>query len=44
VRADGTAKSFDVARADFEAAWRQLLPEVTEADFNEHPRYRAYDV
>jgi hypothetical protein len=43
VRADGTAKSFDEARADFAAAWQRLLPKVTEADFDEHRRYLAFD-
>jgi hypothetical protein len=43
VRADGNAKSFDEARADFEAAWRQLLPQITKADFDGHRRYRALE-
>jgi hypothetical protein len=30
----GTAETFDHARADFEAAWRTLLPTLTEADFD----------
>jgi hypothetical protein len=29
----GTADTFDQARADFEAAWRNYLPRRTEADF-----------
>jgi hypothetical protein len=43
VHAGGSAKSFDVARADFEAAWRQLLPEITKTDFHKHRRYRALE-
>ena len=42
-RACGSAKSYDAARADFEAAWRQLLLEITKADFDEHRRYRALE-
>jgi hypothetical protein len=30
----GTAATFDQARADFEAAWRALLPTLTEGDFD----------
>ena len=30
---DGIAATFDQARADFEAAWRELLSRRTEADF-----------
>jgi hypothetical protein len=30
---DGTAETFDQARADFEAAWRVFLSNRTEADF-----------
>jgi len=30
---DGTAETFDQARADFEAAWRVFLSHRTEADF-----------
>jgi len=30
---DGTAATFDQARADFEAAWRVFLSHRTEADF-----------
>jgi hypothetical protein len=41
VRADGTATSFDEARASFETAWRQLLTRATDADFEVHRRYRA---
>jgi hypothetical protein len=32
---DGRAADFDHARADFEAAWRRILPTHTEADFQE---------
>jgi hypothetical protein len=31
----GTAASFEEARADFEAAWREFLPRLTEANFQE---------
>jgi hypothetical protein len=31
----GTAASFEAARAAFEAAWREYLPNRTEADFQE---------
>jgi hypothetical protein len=31
---DGTAATFDQARADFEVAWNDLLPTLTEADFD----------
>ena len=30
---DGTAPTFDQARADFEAAWRVFLAKRTETDF-----------
>jgi hypothetical protein len=30
---DGTAETFDLARADFDAAWKALLPTLTEAHF-----------
>ena len=32
---DGSADSFETARADFEAAWNALLPELTETAFQE---------
>jgi hypothetical protein len=32
---DGTAVDFDLARAEFEAAWLRLLPKLTEADFQD---------
>jgi hypothetical protein len=31
---DGTAVDSDHARVDFEAAWRMILPTLTDADFN----------
>jgi hypothetical protein len=43
VRASGTAKSFDTARATFEAAWQWLLPQITKTEFDEHRRYRALE-
>jgi hypothetical protein len=39
---NGTAETFDPARADFEAAWRAYLPKCTEADFEEYRRQRAW--
>jgi hypothetical protein len=39
----GTAKSFDAARTTFEAACQWLLPKLTEADFTEWRRQRAWD-
>jgi hypothetical protein len=41
LRARGTAKSFDAARAAFDTAWQWLLPKFTEADFTEYRRHRA---
>ncbi|SHH20073.1 hypothetical protein [Bradyrhizobium erythrophlei] len=38
---DGTAETFEQARADFEAAWREYLPKCSEADFEEYRRERA---
>jgi hypothetical protein len=35
---DGTAVDFDHARADFEAAWRTILPGLTEADLWRYQR------
>jgi hypothetical protein len=32
---DGTAATFDQARAEFQAAWLRILPMLTEADFQE---------
>jgi hypothetical protein len=43
VRASGSAKTFDNARAAFEEAWHRLLPEITKKDFVEHRRYRALE-
>ena len=43
LHASGTAQSFDAARATFEAAWRWLLPQLTEADLTEWRRRRAWD-
>jgi hypothetical protein len=40
--ADGTARSFKAARRDFMAAWRALLPTLTEADFDEWRRRRDF--
>ncbi len=33
VRADGIAETFDQARREFEAAWRDGMLRCTEADF-----------
>jgi hypothetical protein len=38
---NGTAETFDQARADFEAAWMVFLSKRTEADFQEYRRQRA---
>jgi hypothetical protein len=38
----GYAASFDQARAHFEAAWKEYLPQCTETDFIEHRRQRAW--
>jgi hypothetical protein len=43
LRASGTVKSFEAARAAFDEAWRFLLPKFTEADFTEYRRDRAFD-
>jgi hypothetical protein len=40
--ADGTAETFEQARADFEAAWAEYLPKCTPADFEEYRRQRAW--
>jgi hypothetical protein len=34
--------SFDQARAAFETAWQDYLPQCTEADFDEHRRQRDW--
>lgn len=39
---DGTAASFDIARAEFEQAWRYYMPKCTEADFDENRRERSW--
>jgi hypothetical protein len=39
---DGTAVDFDQVRADFEAAWRLILPTLTEANFREWPDQRDW--
>ena len=41
IRAEGTSRDFAQARADFESAWHELQPKITEADFTEHRRERA---
>jgi hypothetical protein len=43
VRASGSAKTFDDARADFVEAWDRLLPEITKKDFDQHRRHRALE-
>jgi hypothetical protein len=44
LRASGTAKTFDAARAAiFDMAWQWLLPKFTEADFTAYRRHRAFD-
>src|ERR1700747_161410 len=43
LRASGTAKWFEAARAAFDVAWQWLLPKFTEADFAEYRRHRAFD-
>jgi len=42
LRASGTAKSFDAARAAFDVAWQWLLSKFTEADFRDYRRHRAF--
>jgi hypothetical protein len=39
---DGTAETFEQAREDFEAAWREYLPGCTEADFTAFRRQHAF--
>jgi hypothetical protein len=36
------AETFEQARADFEAAWKEYLPKCTEADFEEYRRQEAW--
>ena len=43
LRASGTAKTFDAARAIFDMAWQWLLPKFTEADFTAYRRHRAFE-
>jgi hypothetical protein len=37
-----TAATFEQARGRFEAAWRALLPKLSEADFQAYRRQRAF--
>jgi hypothetical protein len=39
---NGTAETFDQARACFETAWKVFLSKRTEADFAEYRRQRAF--
>jgi hypothetical protein len=39
---EDTAASFDQARADFEAAWKDYLPQCAPADFDDYRRQRAW--
>jgi hypothetical protein len=39
----GTAKTFEQARVDFEAAWKEYLPRCSDADFEEHRRRARQD-
>jgi hypothetical protein len=39
---EGTAETFKQARADFETAWREYLPQCTETDFLEYRHQRAW--
>ncbi|WP_154073317.1 hypothetical protein [Bradyrhizobium erythrophlei] len=38
----GTAETFEQARADFEAAWKEYLPKCSRADFEEYRRSVAW--
>jgi hypothetical protein len=42
IRDGGSASSFQAARAAFEQAWREIEPQITEADRHEHRRERAH--
>jgi hypothetical protein len=42
IRAAGIAHTFDQGRADFEKAWRRVLPKCTEQDFAQHRYERAH--
>jgi hypothetical protein len=37
-----TAETFERARAEFNAAWKEYLPKCTEADFEEYRRQEAW--
>jgi hypothetical protein len=37
----GTAETFEIARVEFEQAWRDYLPKCTDADFDENRLERA---
>jgi hypothetical protein len=39
---EGTAEKFEQARADFETAWREYLPQCTKNDFGEYRLQRAW--
>jgi hypothetical protein len=39
---EGTAPTFDLARAKFEKAWQAYLPGCIDADFAEHREHRAW--
>ena len=39
---EGTAPTFDLARAKFEDAWQAYLPGCINADFAEHREQRAW--
>jgi hypothetical protein len=41
-RRSGSAATFDQARADFEAAWAGLLPEIPAGAFDEYRRERKH--
>ena len=38
----GAAPTFDQARANFEVAWRALLPKLSDADFQAYRRQQAF--
>jgi hypothetical protein len=38
----GTARTFELARAAFEAAWHRLEPQLSEEDFETYRRGRAF--
>ena len=42
LQVQGTAETFEQARADFEAAWKEYLPKCSQADFDEYRRQRAW--